>query len=248
MSTLGVVDVAGLRPAQAERLTRRLAGKPVIEWIARRATESQRVNQVVVLIGDGAAQQALSELVPASIPVAQTSSMGAERYARLASQHDAESLLRVRADGVFVDPVLMDRLVGAAAALPGCAYASYRSTAEVAAQPSLLGSTLEWIDTAALELACARMPAGSSIEDAVAHFRLHPEFFVVHSVALAASPVGDDCGPQVLSYEYDWEHTLAVFESLGPDEHDWQRIARLLLSAPPVRKPAVARQTTCIPA
>ncbi len=36
--------------------------------------------------------------------------------------------------------------------------------------------------------------------------------------------------------EEDWEHALAIFEALGPDELDWQRIASLLNHQPALRR------------
>ena len=39
-----------------------------------------------------------------------------------------------------------------------------------------------------------------------------------------------------IDFEEDWEHAQVIFEALGPDEWDWQRIADLLDSQPALRK------------
>lgn len=39
-----------------------------------------------------------------------------------------------------------------------------------------------------------------------------------------------------IEHEEDWEHAETIFEALGPDELDWQRIARLLRQQPALRE------------
>jgi spore coat polysaccharide biosynthesis protein SpsF (cytidylyltransferase family) len=38
-----------------------------------------------------------------------------------------------------------------------------------------------------------------------------------------------------IDLDEDWDHALAIYEALGPERLDWQRIARLLDHQPALR-------------
>jgi len=45
--------------------------------------------------------------------------------------------------------------------------------------------------------------------------------------------------------EEDWDHALAIFEALGPEAMDWQRIAKLLDHQPDLRRRMAALNRAC---
>ena len=69
LNTLGVAQVHPSDAVADSKLQRKLGGKPLLEWIVRRATDCQRLDRVVVLLGTSPADDELAALVPADVSV-----------------------------------------------------------------------------------------------------------------------------------------------------------------------------------
>ena len=62
----------------------------------------------------------------------------------------------------------------------------------------------------------------------------HPEKFNLRLMPAPAEIDREDVRLTV-DIEEDWDHALAIYEALGPERLDWQRIARLLDHQPALR-------------
>lgn len=89
-----------------------LAGRPVLEWVLRRADRAQ-VDKVVLATTDLARDDPLQELAESlAVPVYRGSEFDVlERFAGAANTFDADTVIRVCADNPFVDPAEIDRLI-----------------------------------------------------------------------------------------------------------------------------------------
>lgn len=78
------------------------------------------------------------------------------------------------------------------------------------------------------------LPATSSIAHVTRYLYSHPEQF---NIRLTPAPTEIDREDVRLTVdiEEDWEHALAIYEALGPELLDWQRIASLLDHQPALR-------------
>lgn len=85
-------------------------GKPLIEWVVRRAEMSRRVNQVVVATGETTTNNQLVEWLQNN---GVDFYMGSEedvldRFYWAAKEYDADLIVRITADDPFKDPAIID--------------------------------------------------------------------------------------------------------------------------------------------
>jgi spore coat polysaccharide biosynthesis protein SpsF (cytidylyltransferase family) len=71
--------------------------------------------------------------------------------------------------------------------------------------------------------------------DVTRYLYSRPETFRIRLIPAPAKIDQDDVRLAV-DIEEDWEHALAIFDALGSDEFDWQRIADLLAHQPSMRQ------------
>src|SRR5688572_5425501 len=94
-NALGIVEARHGSDPRKGKVARRLGGKPLLEWVVRRLTDCQRLDQVIVLVGCGLDEQFVSELVPADVPV--FAGHGTDMFARYQAAlqaYPAESVVR----------------------------------------------------------------------------------------------------------------------------------------------------------
>jgi spore coat polysaccharide biosynthesis protein SpsF len=234
--TLGVVEV---RPnAAMSRLTacRRLGGKSLLEWTVRRMTESLRLDSVLVLCPRIPQTQELVELAPRDVPL--VISERPDALARLCDaldQHPAEAVVVAAAEHPFVDPELIDRLVTTAVNHPESDYISFCSRTGRPAMLSPLGMIGEWIRTDSLRQAHHEARDLQEREHVSSFLFAHPERFQLRLIPVPQELDRDDLRLTIGSEE-DWEHAQAIFEALGPEHLDYQRIAGLLDHQPALRQ------------
>jgi len=231
MTTLGVIDVSGC--AKPGRL---LAGKPILEWVARSATDCELIDRVVVLAGNRDEAGELSRLLPSDVPLYR--SMGTDALARLVDligHYGAEGIVRVTADAPFMDPVLIDRLVTTAIENPHCDYITYCLRDGRPGILSPVGLFAEWCAADALRRAhqSARLPAER--EQPLRYVFSHPELFRVRLVPAPARLDRQDVRLRVGSEE-DLAIAQSIVDALGPDRLEWHRIADLLEEQPALRQ------------
>jgi spore coat polysaccharide biosynthesis protein SpsF len=234
LRTLGIVE-ASISTELRGKIARKLGGKSLLEWIVRRASESARLDGVVVVSCD-AESDALAELVPSDVPF--YASYGRDvlaNYALVLHQHAADATVRIRADTPFIDPVFIDRLVRTADDHPGCDYISYSVGAGQPAIFSPLGIFAEWCRATALRLASLAADSPADRNSPTRFVYSHPEQFNVRLIQAPAELDRSDLRLTIASEE-DWEHTQAIYDALGPEGLDWQRVTDLLDHQPGLRE------------
>ena len=236
MKTLGIVDACYGSCGPRASAARKLGGKPVLEWVVRRATDCQQLDGVIVVTSDATENRFVSDLVPLDVPVfvgSQADALGC--LVSALEEYPTEAAVRMCARSPFVDPTLIDRLVSSAEAHGECDYVGYRSRDGRPAILSPVGMYAEWFRVTALRRAARRAQLRADRHQPTRYLYDHPEKF---NVVLIPAPeqIDRDDVRLTVDIEEDWEHTLVIFEALGPDDLDWQRIANLLVHQPHLRK------------
>ena len=156
-TTLGIVQPRLWSEGAQVISTRRLGGKSLLEWVVRRVTDCQQLDQVIVVLGSGPEEQYLGELVPRDVPLFMGSPRDVlGRFVAALDKYPAHAVVRVCADTPFVDPVLIDRLVTTAVDHPACDYIGYASGNGRPAIQSSIGLFGEWCRADALRTAHAK--------------------------------------------------------------------------------------------
>lgn len=234
LNTLGVVEVRDERGTDW-RISRKLGGKSILEWVVRRATDCQRLDAVVVLC-DRPLEDAVRQLVPPDVEVmslAQSDPLAAT--VAVLRRLRARALVHICADNPFNDPVLIDRLVTTADAHPRCDYIGYCRGDGRPAILTHLGVFAEWCSAEALRRADREATRPADRRHVTTYLYGHPELFNVRLVPLPAELDREDLRLGI-DGEEDWENAQTIYEGLATDEWDWQRIADLLAGQPALRK------------
>ncbi|NQT12470.1 MAG: NTP transferase domain-containing protein [Planctomycetes bacterium] len=236
LKTLGIVDACYRSHAVRSKAARKLGGKSVLEWVVRRATDCQRLDGVIVATCGVPENRFLAELVPLDVPVfvgRRKDTLGC--FVAALDEYPAEAVLRIGSRSPFIDPLLIDRLVSAAEADSECDYMGYCSRNGRPAGLSPAGVSAEWFRAGALRRAHKRASSAADRQHATQYISRHPKEFNVRLIPVPEEIDRDDVRLTV-DIEEDWEHTLVIFEALGPDELNWQRIADLLDHQPALRE------------
>lgn len=236
LKTLGIVEACYVGCPSSAKSARRLGGKPVLEWVVRRATDCQQLDGVIVVTSDAPENRFVADLVPMDVPV--FVGRAGDALTLLSSaleEYQAEGVVRLTAESPFIDPVLIDRLVATADEHPHCDYVSYCSRDGRPAILSPVGVYAEWFRRSALLKAARRARTAADRAHATRYLYSHPEKFNIRLIPVPAKIDRDDVRLKV-DIEEDWDHVLAIFEALGPDDMDWQRIVDLLDHQPALRK------------
>ncbi|MBN2473492.1 MAG: NTP transferase domain-containing protein [Pirellulales bacterium] len=236
LKTLGIVQACFATQHFRCMAQRRLGGHSLLGWIVRRVTDCTRLDGVIVVACDTAEQSFVAELVPADVPVfVSDQSSPLHRFARALEQYPAESVVRVRGDNPFIDPGLIDRLVTVAESHPDCDYVTYCSRDGRPAILSPVGVYAEWFRAAVLRRAARAGKEPADLEHVTRYVYSHPEKFNLRLIP-APREIDRDDVRLLVDIEEDWEHTLTIFEALGTEAVDWQRIAGLLNHQPALRR------------
>jgi spore coat polysaccharide biosynthesis protein SpsF len=235
LRTLGVVQVHSRLPRFRANVMRRIGGRSLLEWVVRRVTDAMRLDGVIVADCEPDEAGHINRLVPSDVPVfhgAGTDPL--DRFTKSLEEFPAEGVVRVRGDNFFIDPALIDRLVTTAEAHPNCDYIGYCSRDGRPAILSPVSVYAEWFRTSALRKANRLARDKLDRENVTRYLYSHPEQF---SIRLTPAPTEIDREDVRLTVdiEEDWDHALAIYEALGPERLDWQRIASLLDHQPALR-------------
>ena len=219
------------------RLVRKLGTRSLLEFVVRRVTDCARLSDVVVVVGDDIDGNLARDLVPPDVEVFTNSDApdGLGRFCDVLDHYQPDGVVRVCAENPFIDPVLIDQLVISAGEGPGCDYVGFRCRDGRPAASTSLGLFAEWCRPAALRVAQQRATATADRNQVTRYLYSNPEEFDVRLLPAPAGLDRDDLRLTIESEE-DWEHAQVIFEALGPEELDWQRIAGLLHGQPELRE------------
>ena len=236
LETLGIVEACFSSPRARIRAARKLGTKSVLEWIVRRMTDCQQLDGVIVVTNDDPENRIVSQLTPLDVPV--FVSRREDAIGSLASaleEYQAQAVVRMSAERPFVDPTLVDHLVCSARENPGCDYVSYQSRNGRPAVLSPIGVCAEWFRTDCLRVAARKATVPADRENPTHYVCSRPDRFRIRLLPAPAEIDREDVRLTV-DIEEDWENAVAIFEALGPEALDWQRIADLLDHQPAMRK------------
>jgi spore coat polysaccharide biosynthesis protein SpsF len=218
------------------KLVRKLGTRSLLEFVVRRVTDCARLSDVVVVVGDDSDGNLARDLVPPDVEVFTSNGRDAlSRFCAAIDHYRPGGVVRVCAENPFIDPVLIDQLVTAVDEGPDCDYVGFRCGDGLPATSTSLGLFAEWCRPAALRVAQQQATVAADRNDATRYLYSNPNEF---DVRLLPAPPGldrDDLRLTIESEE-DWDHAQVIFEALGPEELDWQRIAGLLHGQPELRE------------
>lgn len=221
---------------------RRFARTTLLNWVARRMTESLQLDQVAVL-ADRESAEAIRFGLPADVGI--LVGEGADPLGRLAhavADQSCQSVVLVGMDTPFIDPALIDRIVassrdGGADYISGCHYDGRP------VMMSQLGVMAEWCTVAALRQADAEARSSTDRHDVTRYIISHPEKFRVRLVPVPRA-LDDDQLCLTLRCEDDWDVARTIAEALDSVDMDWQSIAQLLDRSPDLRFPLAEWNST----
>jgi spore coat polysaccharide biosynthesis protein SpsF len=246
LKTLGIVQACFRSPLFRANATRRLDGKPLLEWVVRRVTDSMRLDGVIVVAGEGIDSASLCKLVPSDVPIFFSSAPDMlSRMALAVETYPAEAVVRIHGDNLFADPVLIDCLVNAGESFEHCDYVSYGLRDGRPAVLSPVGVyAVEWFRCRALRRAHRLAKDPIDRQQITRYIYTHAEKFIVKWIP-APEAIDREDVRLTIANDDDWDHALAIFEALGPEAMDWQRIARFLDHQPAMRKRMAALNRAC---
>lgn len=235
--TLGIVKGALLTEKQRRHLSRKLAGKSVLEWVVRHLTECEHLEKVVILSDRSENGDMIRSIAPRNVEVFATDNDNTmECLLDTFRAYPAESCVFIGADWPFLDPTLIEQLILAAnESSKQCDYAAYQFMNEYFSAGRPFGLFPEWYRHEALTHAKSRA------EDQV-HRQLPGCFFLDHQaryeIELLPAPAGLDRVDIRLTFdqEDDWENILAIHDALGAEDFDWRKLSNLLHHQPQLRQ------------
>lgn len=236
LKTLGIVQACFETPRFRCNLNRKLGGQSLLGWVVRRVTDSIRLDGVIVVACGRAEHRFVVDLAPPDVPVFVGKEPHAlQRFVRALEEYSAEAVVRVRGDNPFVDPALIDRLITTAEAHPNCDYVSYCSRDGRPAILSPVGVYAEWFRSSALRRAARAVRSPADREHVTRYIYSHPEKFKLRLIP-APTEIDRDDVRLTVDIEEDWDNALTIYDALGPESLDWQRIADLLDQQPALRR------------
>ena len=238
--TVGVVNLGAYAVwnprSQVALAMRRFGGKSLLEWVVRRISEAQHLEEVCVLTESSRAADLLRPLIPTNVRVVSGEAKCDQLYllAQAARELEADYLLRVSLTHPFVDPVLLDRLAISAAGTKAD-FACYCFRDGRPALQSQLGVLADWFRGSALQEADKLFLKTEERSDIARSLLARPDRFNIRLCPLPAE-LNRDNMRLCLASEEDWDHAHAILEALGPEQLDWQQIASLLDHQPAMRE------------
>ena len=179
---------------------------------------------------------AARRLVPSDVPVFLGEGEDAlARFAKALEQYPAEGVVRVRGDNLFIDPGLIDRLVTTAESHPNCDYVELLFARRPAGDPLAGERVCRMVPHQRAAAGRTAWPADPLDREQVTRTSIRiPEKFNLRLMP-APTEIDREDVRLTVDIEEDWEHALAIYEALGPERLDWQRIASLLDHQPALR-------------
>jgi spore coat polysaccharide biosynthesis protein SpsF len=227
-----IADLASNSPL-AGMARRRFGGKTLLEWVVRRVSDAERIDEIVVLGGEDSLSRSLVEHCPPDVRVLLSGAADRlGRFAEVVRKLRPQSVVRLSVSHPFVDPELIDRLVTAGDGC--CDYAAYRFSDGRSVMQSRLGVFAEWCDARAVLRAAQFASTADDRSEATRFIHSRPDLFNLKFLTVPPQLDRDDLRLAVHDEE-DWEQVQLILDALGPESLDWQYIAALLDRQPALR-------------
>lgn len=206
-----------------------LCGRPVIEWIVRRAARAEFIDQVVVATSISAEDQAIVEFCEeheiACLRGSQRDVL--DRYVQAANQFDAQVIVRLTGDCPFIDAEMLDaNLMQFFAADPPLDFAANRLPDQ---RTIPIGLDAEYCTFEALNIAWQEAKAPHQREHVMPFFYENPQRFNIahfqHEADLSAYRWTVDTAE-------DLELVRAICGHFQDDRFSWQEIIKLFDEQP----------------
>jgi spore coat polysaccharide biosynthesis protein SpsF (cytidylyltransferase family) len=248
------------RPGTSRPLAQRsLAGKPLLEWVVRRASEAQQLDGLVVIVPATETVESFKQSLPAGVDVVHSTCRDrlgrlVEAIAMVERERTAggangkvsdwsaiRGIINLQLDCPLLDPCLLDQMVSSVRMYESVEYATYHSPGRSPrdGRPSIMHSQLglfaDFFQVSALQRLATKVNDCETRQDFERYVWAHPEEFTMRLLKL---PEPLDCGDLRFSLRHqdDWAHAEQIVEALGHDHLDWQRIVGLLQSQPVLRE------------
>jgi spore coat polysaccharide biosynthesis protein SpsF (cytidylyltransferase family) len=240
IKSVAVIDLGDCTGAGALRCARfaqrSIKGQPLISRMVRRISETQLVQHVVVS-GIGLSSTILTSGIPGATVINHPRSHVIERLALAADRTGADWVAYISGNRPFVDPVLIDRLLGEAKRHSDCDYLGYFSTGGGWERMQRLGLAGEICHADALRRLRRNLDRLAYCgEDAsvAAYFQDAPGVYQMRFVPIPPELDRSDLRFAV-ECEQDWDDVQMLCESVACDETQWQPLATIVLSNPVMR-------------
>jgi len=96
----------------------KIAGKPLIEWVYRRASEIRGVSEILVATDDERIAEAARAFGARAVMTSSRHETGTDRVAEVARGLESEYVVNLQGDEPVFDPTLVERMIGALDATP----------------------------------------------------------------------------------------------------------------------------------
>ena len=195
-----------------------LLGAPMLTRVVRRVARATRVDATIVATTTASSDDAIVELAEREGWLVDRGSETdlLDRYAQVARNQAATTVVRITADCPVIDPDLIDDVV-VALDDGGFDYAS--NSLEPRTYPR--GLDVEAMTMAALERAWREDDDPGSREHATPYIYRHPERFRLRRVA---SPVDLSAHRWTVDTPEDYELIRLIFDRLGRDDFSWRDV------------------------
>jgi spore coat polysaccharide biosynthesis protein SpsF len=227
-TTIAVIDLAAVNhhaPAgtQIDVAMRKFHGMSLLEWCARRLSESTTLDQIVIT----GFPSYLNELQSSSLCGAKwMPSLRSDPFGRIwevAERTKACWMLLVNPTCPFLDPSLLDRLITSAWNRPEADYVGFMAAKHPRFNLANLGLVGEICTRRALQQVVERKLDAKT--DVPHILRAHPNLFHMRFVPLPEALDRSDLRFALETRE-DWDHASSYLEAAG-DDLSWQRLVEL---------------------
>jgi spore coat polysaccharide biosynthesis protein SpsF len=226
MRFLGIVQARMGSTRLPGKVMMDLAGRSMLERVVRRAGRARTLEGVVVattvLPEDSVIEGLCREMSWPCFRGARDDVL--DRYYRAASEWRPEAVVRISADCPFIDPGVVDRVVGEFLD-SHCDYASNT----ILPRTFPLGLDTEVLTWDALERAWREDTRADWREHVTPYVYRNPDRFSLHRVAYAT-----DCSAHrwTVDTPKDLEFARSVYDCLGADDFEWRDVLAVLEAHP----------------
>ena len=206
-----------------------LGGRPVLEWVLRRAARAERIDQVMVATTINPEDDALARFCKeAGYDCFRGSAFDVlDRYYRAAQAAGADVIVRLTGDCPLIDPDLLDANIQTfLAAEPPLDFAANRLPGD---RTVPIGLDTEICTRAALERAWAEAQQPHEREHVMPYFYEHPDDFNILHIRPAP-----DYGPyrRTVDTPEDLELLRQVVAHFDDDSFSWETVLKLFEQQP----------------